>query len=173
MRCIYNKNYSSSSMFQHGIRTNLRFRSFLGAWVLHSFPIHLYRTMVLPRLPFGIMQLDVAHHNLGCITHRRYYRRSLGCPSDERRRFLVNTDPSWTLLNVFDGSIVNKVAFLVLFSEFWFTLEFLRPTGRRERQRKELPQRQDDSVSAWLNDTSFITKQHVIQKGFQVCHSLC
>jgi hypothetical protein len=38
MRSSKNKNNSSSSTFQHGIRANLGFRSFLGAWVLRSFP---------------------------------------------------------------------------------------------------------------------------------------
>jgi hypothetical protein len=130
MRWICNENNSSSSKFQHGIRANLGLRSFLGAWVLHSFPILLYRTTVLLRLPFGIVQLDIAHHNLGCITHRRYYRRSLGCPSDECQHFLVITDPSRTLLSVFDGLIVNKVAFLVFFGKFWFTLEFFEAYRR-------------------------------------------
>jgi hypothetical protein len=71
MRLLSNKNYSSST-FQYGIRANLGFRSFLCAWVLHLFPILLYWTTVLLRLPFGIVQLDVAHYNLGRTTHRSY-----------------------------------------------------------------------------------------------------
>jgi hypothetical protein len=59
---------------------------------------------------------------------------------------------------VFDGSIVNKVAFLVLFGVFWFNLEFLKPTGGRERRRVELWQLLDGFASTLLNDTSFITK---------------
>jgi hypothetical protein len=60
----------------------------------------------------------------------------------------VNTDPSRRLLDVFDRPIANKVAFLVLFGEFWFILKFLRPTGRREWRRVEFRRRRDGSASA-------------------------
>jgi hypothetical protein len=62
----------------------------------------------------------------------------MGWSSDKAMFFSepnVNTDPSRRLLGVFDGPIANKVAFLVLFGEFWFILKFLRPIGGCERRR--------------------------------------